>query len=182
MQASLHLEATVTRLHNLGSVGSDHVGADDLIRRLVHDELHQGLLLAPRQRVLHRLEPADVDVELAREARRGLFFTEAHGREGRLAEDLRAVKRASPPVRELRLHRESATPCTSKQSGAAPVSTPGACDAHLCASRGDRCGRARDCQRPASQRLQFALPRGCCRSRAASSRGRNTRQQMPCPP
>ena len=50
------LESDAEALHDLRAVGSDHVAADNLIRGDVHDELHERLLHAARQRNLHGRE------------------------------------------------------------------------------------------------------------------------------
>ena len=56
-------------LDRLAGVGADHVQADDAVVGVVDDELHQGALAAPRQRVAQRLEVGAIDADLLEAAR-----------------------------------------------------------------------------------------------------------------
>mmetsp|Transcript_2928 Transcript_2928/g.8050 ORF Transcript_2928/g.8050 Transcript_2928/m.8050 type:complete len:497 (-) Transcript_2928:433-1923(-) len=80
------LEAHASELDDLARVGAHHVHAQHLVRGAVHHQLHQRLLLAASEGVLHAAEAGAVDVHHATLGAGGLL-RQAHGTDGRVAED-----------------------------------------------------------------------------------------------
>jgi len=64
------------RCHCLVSHCHSHVTADDPVRVLVHQQLHEGALITPADCILHGLELRGVHVNAARQLLDGLLLTQ----------------------------------------------------------------------------------------------------------